>query len=85
MLLKSSDFITHDVTSKSVFSGCIDEDNEDDVEYKLELVLRKWYAIERSRELRCFVRDDMLLGPYFFRSLVWHASECAVLRDDAAR
>ena len=30
--------------------------------YKLELVLRKWFAIDPSRELRAFVRDGVLIG-----------------------
>lgn len=30
--------------------------------HRLELVLKKWYEIERSREVRCFVRDNRLLG-----------------------
>lgn len=31
-------------------------------EHGLELVLKKWYEVERSREVRCFVRDNCLLG-----------------------
>ncbi|KAF7314227.1 hypothetical protein MKEN_00895100 [Mycena kentingensis (nom. inval.)] len=57
MLLKSSDFITHDITRASVFEGC-----NAPAEYQLELVLRKWYPVDKSREVRCFVRDDKLLG-----------------------
>jgi hypothetical protein len=30
--------------------------------YKLELVLRKWFAIDPSREMRAFVRDGVLIG-----------------------
>ena len=30
--------------------------------YKLELVLRKWFAIDPSCELRAFVRDGVLIG-----------------------
>ncbi|OBZ71291.1 hypothetical protein A0H81_08731 [Grifola frondosa] len=30
--------------------------------YQLELVLRKWYPVDRSRELRCFVRQEVLVG-----------------------
>jgi len=58
MLLKSSDFITHDLSADSVFDGCSSEP----CPYELELVLRKWYPIDRSRELRCFVRQNILLG-----------------------
>ena len=32
--------------------------------YKLELVLRKWFAIDPSRELRAFVRDGVLIGAF---------------------
>jgi hypothetical protein len=60
MLLKSSDFITHDLTAESVFTGC----NSEPEPYALELVLRKWYPVDRSRELRCFVRQNALIGIY---------------------
>ncbi|KAJ7780595.1 D123-domain-containing protein [Mycena maculata] len=60
MLLKSSDFITHDITPASVFDGCAG--SADAHPYELELVLRKWYPVDRSRELRCFVRQNTLLG-----------------------
>ncbi|KAJ7644088.1 D123-domain-containing protein [Roridomyces roridus] len=59
MLLKSSDFITHDITRESVFEGCSGSETE---AYELELVLRKWYPIDKSRELRCFVREHILIG-----------------------
>ncbi|RDB17939.1 hypothetical protein Hypma_000901 [Hypsizygus marmoreus] len=59
LLLKSSDFITHDLSPDTVFAGCdIDEPHE----LELELVLRKWYPVDRSREVRCFVRRNILLG-----------------------
>ncbi|KAJ7505370.1 D123-domain-containing protein [Mycena galericulata] len=61
MLLKSSDFITHDLTRASVFDGC-SASADPGPEYELELVLRKWYPVDRSRELRCFVRQNTLLG-----------------------
>jgi hypothetical protein len=90
MLLKSSDFVLHDLSAESVFEGCIDIDNKKDnddggdkeeealtrddggeqvkktktkkYEYALELVLRKWFAIDPSREMRAFVRDGVLVG-----------------------
>ncbi|KZV67076.1 cytoplasmic protein [Peniophora sp. CONT] len=64
MLLKSSDFITHDLDEGNVFAGCSEDDPLDghSDKYELELVLRKWYPVERTRELRCFVRDGALLG-----------------------
>lgn len=63
MLLKSSDFVTHDISEENVFAGCvINPAAADEGKYELELVLRKWYAVDRSRELRCFVRGGVLLG-----------------------
>ncbi|KAI6144832.1 D123-domain-containing protein [Pisolithus thermaeus] len=58
LLLKSSDFITHDFSIESVFDGC-----ETDAlhVYELELVLRKRYPVDCSREVRCFVRNDTLV------------------------
>jgi hypothetical protein len=32
--------------------------------YKLELVLRKWFAIDPSREMRAFVREGVLIGAF---------------------
>lgn len=72
MLLKSSDFVTHDISEENVFAGCVPNPAAaDEVKYELELVLRKWYAVDRSRELRCFVRGDVLLGlyPSFFTNM----------------
>ncbi|EPQ54533.1 D123-domain-containing protein, partial [Gloeophyllum trabeum ATCC 11539] len=60
MLLKSSDFISHDLTEENVFEGC--EPSDEAPSYQLELVLRKWYPIDPSREMRCFVRQGRLLG-----------------------
>lgn len=61
LLLKSSDFVTHDLNIEYVFEGCADDDQPP---YNVELVLRKWYPVDRSREVRCFVRNDTLLGLY---------------------
>ncbi|KAF5360359.1 hypothetical protein D9756_004749 [Leucocoprinus leucothites] len=62
ILLKSSDFATHDTDAANVFSGCVDPQPGEDSHYELELVLRKWYSIERNREVRCFVRHRRLIG-----------------------
>ncbi|KII92158.1 hypothetical protein PLICRDRAFT_104097 [Plicaturopsis crispa FD-325 SS-3] len=62
LLLKSSDFVSHDLSAESVFEGCDPSAFEDAPPYELELVLRKWYSVDRSRELRCFVRQNVLLG-----------------------
>lgn len=60
ILLKSSDFTQHDLALESVFEGC--EDASNPPPYELELVLRKWYHVDTSREFRCFVRQGVLLG-----------------------
>ncbi|EMD39806.1 hypothetical protein CERSUDRAFT_121986 [Gelatoporia subvermispora B] len=66
LLLKSSDFVQHDISPEHVFDGCEDDVTSDDGarsdSYELELVLRKWYPVDRGRELRCFVRQEVLLG-----------------------
>ncbi|KAF9221505.1 D123-domain-containing protein [Gyrodon lividus] len=59
LLLKSSNFITHDLSAEHVFEGC---STSDFPSYDLELVLRKWYSVDQSREVRCFVRNDTLVG-----------------------
>ena len=77
LLLKSSDFINHDLSTESVFEGCEPESGSDPqpTEYELELVLRKWYPVDRGRELRCFVRDGLFIGttypfPYLIGSVL---------------
>jgi len=61
VLLKSSDFINHDIDPRLVFEDCHDLGSTD-IPYELELVLKKWYNVERSREFRCFVRDANLIA-----------------------
>ncbi|KAG9057505.1 hypothetical protein FS842_006286 [Serendipita sp. 407] len=56
--LKASDFIHHDLDPTSAFEGIRDPNPV----YDLELALRKWYHFDRSREMRCFVRDGTLIG-----------------------
>jgi hypothetical protein len=66
MLLKSSDFITHDLHVDNVFEGCnMSQGTSQTTEYELELVLRKWYPVDRGREVRCFVRNNVLLGKFY--------------------
>ena len=72
LLLKSSDFIIHDLNPETVFEGChLDGGASSSLPpYDLELILRKWYPVDRSRELRCFVRGNLLIGrewlnPYY--------------------
>ncbi|KAG2358320.1 D123-domain-containing protein [Suillus spraguei] len=61
ILLKSSDFVSHDLSIDTVFEGC-QYDPSNPPSYQLELVLRKWYSIDSSREFRCFVREGRLIG-----------------------
>uniref|UniRef100_G3MLL1 Uncharacterized protein n=1 Tax=Amblyomma maculatum TaxID=34609 RepID=G3MLL1_AMBMU len=62
LLLKSSDFVTHDLTQP--FNACIDWNKETDISnlFQYELVLRKWVEIDPSTEFRCFVKDSVLVG-----------------------
>ncbi|KAI6033793.1 D123-domain-containing protein [Pisolithus microcarpus] len=59
LLMKSSDFITYDFSIESVFDGCT---TDDPPIYEPEFVLRKWHPVDHNREVRCFVRNDILLG-----------------------
>ncbi|OJD17986.1 cell division cycle protein 123 [Emergomyces pasteurianus Ep9510] len=71
LLLKSSDFVTHDL--EHAFDDCAsdteDEEGEDKEEQKqaektripYHLVLRKYITLNPSLEFRCFVRDRQLL------------------------
>ncbi|CAF0739772.1 unnamed protein product [Brachionus calyciflorus] len=62
MLLKSSDFISHDLNE--AFNHCEDKEEKrqviDSFEYKL--VLREWININPSMEFRCFVSQNKLIG-----------------------
>ncbi|XP_029847753.2 cell division cycle protein 123 homolog isoform X2 [Ixodes scapularis] len=62
LLLKSSDFVTHDLTQP--FKACTDwrKDTDTGHLFKYELVLRKWVEIDPSTEFRCFVKDSVLIG-----------------------
>jgi len=65
LLLKSSNFITHDL--EHAFDGCDSDSASDsdkltinDIPY--HLVLRKWIQLNPSVEFRCFVRRRKLIG-----------------------
>eukprot|EP01133_Synstelium_polycarpum_P000061 gene61-82_t len=58
LLLKSSDFINHDLSQFAITS--IGEADESMTPYTL--VLRKWHNLFHSMEFRCFVKDDQLIG-----------------------
>lgn len=62
LLLKSSDFISHDL--EHAFDDTSDDVDRDmkkeDINYVL--VLRKWFKVNPSCEFRCFVRDRRVIG-----------------------
>ncbi|KJE01852.1 cytoplasmic protein [Cryptococcus gattii NT-10] len=60
LLLKSSDFISHDLDNERAYSGTQDPQIEENP--KIELVLKKFESLNPSREIRCFVRNNMLVG-----------------------
>jgi hypothetical protein len=61
LLLKSSDLMSHDLNPSLAFEGT-EPVLPDEPPYELELVLRKWYSVDTSREVRCFVREGHLIG-----------------------
>jgi len=61
LALKASDFIQHDLLPSSAFEGANGAESGKEA-ISLELVLRKWYAFDRSREVRCFVRNGVFIG-----------------------
>jgi hypothetical protein len=60
ILLKSSNFISHDLDPITLFEGCTDAHQASAPQ--LELTLRKWFTMDPSRELRCFVRGGQMIG-----------------------
>lgn len=62
ILLKSSNFISHDLEPTTLFEGCTDAHHASAP--IIELTLRKWFTIDPSRELRCFVRGGQLIGMF---------------------
>jgi len=59
LLLKSSDFVTHDLSMP--FDDCEDADTEN-LEVQYCLVLRKWIDINPGLEYRCFVKNMELIA-----------------------
>lgn len=55
LLLKSSNYITHDLTEPYGDDGATEPDS-------YELVLRSWFDINPSLEFRCFVKDSKLVA-----------------------
>ncbi|KAG0255877.1 hypothetical protein BGZ95_005647, partial [Linnemannia exigua] len=65
LLLKSSDFIAHDLAH--AYEDCSDAPAEGVNRVRprpetVELVLRKWFDLAPSMEFRCFVRDNKLVA-----------------------
>ena len=69
LLLKSSDFITHDL--EHAFDDCADEDTSSEESTRVDqtsedlsyhLVLRKYFVMNPSVEFRCFVKDRTLVA-----------------------
>ncbi|QDS76872.1 hypothetical protein FKW77_003602 [Venturia effusa] len=58
LLLKSSDFVTHDLDH--AFDDCVEDGTSPQIEY--HLALRKTVQLNPSLEFRCFVRDREILG-----------------------
>ncbi|KAF7727666.1 hypothetical protein EC973_007324 [Apophysomyces ossiformis] len=56
LLLKSSDFINHDL------NHALDHCDSPSPRPSFELVLRKWYDLQPSMEFRCFVKQKELIG-----------------------
>jgi len=60
LLLKSSEFVTHDIDQPFVHCEEDDSINTPDINYCL--VLRKWQPPDPSTEFRCFVYKNKLIG-----------------------
>ncbi|OXG26247.1 cytoplasmic protein [Cryptococcus neoformans Bt120] len=60
LLLKSSDFISHDLDHERAYSGVQGPQVEEMP--KIELVFKKFESLNPSREVRCFVRNNVLVG-----------------------
>ncbi|KAJ4314563.1 hypothetical protein N0V94_006390 [Neodidymelliopsis sp. IMI 364377] len=60
LLLKSSDFVTHDLAH--AFDDTADQTTSPDPEIAYHLVLRKWITLNPSVEFRCFVRNRQLVA-----------------------
>lgn len=60
LLLKSSDFVTHDLAH--AFDDTADQSSTGNQEIPYHLVLRKWITLNPSVEFRCFVRNRRLIA-----------------------
>ena len=62
LLLKSSDFISHGIDPSTAYASGHGEEEGAQLRVRIELVLKRFVEIHPSREFRCFVRDNRLLG-----------------------
>jgi len=62
LLLKSSDFVTHDLEHAFDDTDLNSEHNLTKDNINFVLVLRKWFKVNPSCEFRCFVRDKRVVG-----------------------
>lgn len=60
LLLKSSDFIAHDLSH--AFDECTDQEEESTRPENFVLALRKWYDLKPAMEFRCFVKNQQLIA-----------------------
>lgn len=60
LLLKSSDFVAHDLSMP--FSSCEDCTSEDSENVSYSLVVRKWVDVNPGTEFRCWVADGRLVA-----------------------
>ncbi|KAJ8324407.1 hypothetical protein O5D80_006666 [Batrachochytrium dendrobatidis] len=62
LLLKSSDFIAHDLSH--AYEECVDFEpgHDQDRPKEFELVLREWFDLAPSMQFRCFVHHGDLVG-----------------------
>ncbi|RUS74577.1 hypothetical protein EGW08_017658 [Elysia chlorotica] len=87
LLLKSSEFISHDTDQPFIKCEDIDEAcAAPAVQYCL--VLREWHPPDPSTEFRCFVKDDQLIGISQRNSTKFYPyikKEKALIREDISR
>ncbi|XP_033647869.1 cell division cycle protein 123 homolog [Asterias rubens] len=60
LLLKSSDFVSHDLSLP--FEHCTDCEDGQKNNVKYELILRRWTDISEATEFRVFVKNDNIIG-----------------------
>ncbi|KAJ8302131.1 hypothetical protein KUTeg_021118 [Tegillarca granosa] len=84
LLLKSSQFISYDLTK--AFVNCEDyEEEKDKINMKYELVLRRWIDLNPALEFRCFVKNNKLFAVSQRNSTIYyehiHKQQDQILSD----